>query len=966
MIDHDFQKECHIFLCYRSAGAEVAKNFKKALSNIKDRSFGYVWYSDQENIGNFVFDIPDLIASARYAILFFSRHFTEGFLLDGKNNYGDDSRGNAGCVTVREIVEIERRRQAGTLTVIGVHVDGYLLQPHDVTTLKQVFENEGILTNTSLAAYTELNVNAYYSRTTDVDTFAEALSRGLEKNRRPVLAKSPRVSLDTLLPPLGYHYYGRDAELAYVEEAVKAKTCINLTGARGSGKSAFAFHWLSRIAARSYSGAEYVLYWSFDQDNRNCAISPNLSSFFEHTLSFFGIDNITDLSSELEKATALATFLQEHSVILVLDGIDTFQSRSPGQEGLLQNLSIKKIVTSVARSADDNQSLLILLSTSPVADLLYFSDRAEILPLPALSTTDGVRILRDLGVSGHERDLTSAVCELNNDPLTITLLGKILASQYNGNIKERYRVHYDAEQGEHTERILSFYEGLCPPDTPEGVFLLLCCLFRGGADGEALGHLLSATRDIPALEPARQKDLRSISRAFQDVGLLYGKYDLNLLPIVKERFRRRFREQMPEIYRRCHLILGDYHAALCNDDSVTTIAEMLPLYNAVFYYNQANEPTIALSVLWNRIFRKRTFFSQKQLGATTNDLFAISLFFDVESQWTPNPALSLVDAAWLSSVAAYLQNNIGNLVESETLRRRELAIYETLSHHLFLASDGQNLARNLMLQGKIEESEQAFLRSIADLEAAKEQTYEKNPYAKDMDIEQLRTNILTRYAYLLYLRGQPHWNRANEKLSTLSPEHLRETTTGMFYYCYIRLHTAAPAQRARVCEEIEKTYLTSFDRQKRHETAYAELLMAQITLTRANRLNWRKSVKTCRNYAMRAVEDARTAGRMDQLPLVLNEILDLHLTVLERERAQDRKATALHFVRGLLRELEETYSLHEIPIYKLDYLFLKARYCVCMEDTDGARRLYETLCQSPVFVRYFGEKLRDLRRLLKE
>ena len=951
MIDHDFQKECHIFLCYRSAGAEVAKNFKKALSNIRDRSFGYVWYSDQENVGNFVFDIPDLIASAHYAILFLCRHFTDGFLVDGKNNYGDDSRGNVGCVTVREIVEIERRRQAGTLTVIGVHVDGYLLQPDDVATLKQVFENEGILTPTSLAAYTELNVNAYYPRTTDVDAFAEALSKGLEKNKRPTPTKAPRVSLDTLLPPLGYRYYGRDAELAHVEEAVKTKTCLNVTGARGSGKSAFAFHWLRRMAARSYDGVEYVLYWSFEQGYRSCAISPNLSSFFEHALSFFGIGDVTDLSSELEKATALATFLQEHSVLLVLDGIDTFQSRSPGQEGLLQNQSIKKIVTSVARSAGDDRSLLILLSASPVADLLYFSDQAEILPLSALSTADGVQILRDLGVSGHERDLTSAVRELNGDPLAITLLGKILASQYNGNIKERYRVHYDGEQGEHTERILSFYEGLWPSDTPEGVFLLLCCLFRGGADGEALGHLLSATRDIPALDPARQKELRS---------------NLNLLPLVKERFRRRFREQMPEIYRRCHLILGDYHAALCNDESVTTIAEMLPLYDAVFYYNQANEPTLALSVLWNRIFRKRTFFSQKQLGATTNDLFAISLFFDVESQWTPNPALSHVDAAWLSSVAAYLQNNIGNLVESETLRRRELAIYETLSHHLFLASDGQNLARNLMLQGKIEESEQAFLRSLAALEAAKEQIYEKNPYAKDMDAEQLRTNILTRYAYLLYLRGQPHWGRANEKLSTLSPERLRETTTGMFYYCYVRLHTTAPAQRARVCEEIEKTYLTSFDRRKRHEAAYAGLLMTQITLARATRLNWRKTVKICQAYARRAVEDARTAGRMDQLPLILNEMLALYLTVLERERTQERKAAVLPFIRELLQELEETFSLHEIPSYKLDYLFLKARYCVCTEDTDGAHRLYEALCHSPVCVRYFGEKLRELRLLLKE
>lgn len=168
------------FLCYRGEGAEIAKNFKKALASIKNENFGYVWYSDQENIGNFVLDIPKLISSARYAILFLSQNFTKNFLKDGKNNYGNEYE--VGCVTVREIVEIERHRQAGNLTIIGVHIDGYKLTPDDLSILKQVFINEKIYTPSSLAAYAELNINSYHTRTTDTNDFVSTVSRGMAIN----------------------------------------------------------------------------------------------------------------------------------------------------------------------------------------------------------------------------------------------------------------------------------------------------------------------------------------------------------------------------------------------------------------------------------------------------------------------------------------------------------------------------------------------------------------------------------------------------------------------------------------------------------------------------------------------------------------------------------------------------------------------------------------------------------------
>lgn len=964
MIDYEFNNECHIFLCYRSGGAEIAKNFKKALANTTDRHFGYVWYSDQENIGNFVQDIKSLTSSAKYAILFFEKNFTKDFLLNGKNNYGNEKEGKIGCVTVREIVEIERRRQTGDLTVVGVHIDGYLLQPHDLDILKQVFQNEGILTPSSLTSYTELNQNVYFPRTTDVDVFASTLSRGMEKRKVSGSEKTPKVNIDALVPPLGYHYYGRECVFDQMDLMRETKSCINIVAPGGNGKSSFIFHWLSRIAPHQYYGAEYILYWSFKRESPNSAISFNLSDFLEYVLSFFGISNAKELSTELEKATALSSFIQEHSTLLILDGMDVFQCREQGKSGMLQNQSIKKLISSVCRSANHKNSLLLLLSNTPIADLQFYSNQTAVISLPPITSSDGVKILRDLGVSGSEHELNVAVNELHCDPMSITLLGKILTIHYNGNIHERYRVRYTSERVEQAEQILSFYETMWPFNTKEGVVLLLCCLFSHDADYESLKYLLDQSAHIPALALAKSSDLHGIIRKFREVGLAYGQYDVKILPAVKEYYRGRFKKIMPEVFCQCNLILGKYYASLCADENVTTVAEMLPLYDAVFYYNQADDPNTAVSILWERIFRKRQFFSQKQLGATTNDFFAISLFFDISNDWTPNPKLSNIDTAWLCSVAAYLQKNMGNLRESEILRRREIRIYETLGHHLIIASDRQNLAQNLLLQGKLDESEQEFIQALSALETGASQICEANPYAKDINIEQLRTNILSRYAYLLFLRGKSSWKKANEKLDMLDATRLKVTTTGMFDYCYIRLHTSEVKKQRTVCDEIVNQYLCTFNQNKKHEIAYVNFLLAQIAFMQAKGIKRRKYLEKSMSYANLAIQYAKSAGRMDQLPFILNEMLSLYLSIFEQERVENHRRKIRLAVESVINDLEETFSLYDLPIYKIDYLFLKARYHLIIDDPNEAYKLYIALNQSSICIRYFSSKLKNLRALL--
>lgn len=173
MISSIFEGVCDIFLCYRDSGSEIAKQFKKSLAKIKNKNFGYVWYSDQESIGNYEQDISVLIPSATYAILFITRDFTAGFLTnDGQNNYEK-------CITVQEIIEIEKRRQEKELAVIAVHVDGYVFDDDDLRILEKVFENAHINVPDSISAYKNLNTNPYDRRKADTDEFAEKITKNI-------------------------------------------------------------------------------------------------------------------------------------------------------------------------------------------------------------------------------------------------------------------------------------------------------------------------------------------------------------------------------------------------------------------------------------------------------------------------------------------------------------------------------------------------------------------------------------------------------------------------------------------------------------------------------------------------------------------------------------------------------------------------------------------------------------------
>ena len=71
-----------------------------------------------------------------------------------------------------------------------------------------------------------------------------------------------------------------------------------------------------------------------------------------------------------------------------------------------------------------------------------------------------MKLLRALGVEGHEEELRSASDEFSGHCLALTLLGSYLSDAYNGDIRCRKevsaRLAHDVRQGVHARKVRSF------------------------------------------------------------------------------------------------------------------------------------------------------------------------------------------------------------------------------------------------------------------------------------------------------------------------------------------------------------------------------------------------------------------------------------------------------------------------------------------------------------------------------
>ncbi len=471
----------------------------------------------------------------------------------------------------------------------------------------------------------------------------------------PVRSGPEKISI-ARLPVTGSHLFGREEEIAFLNEAWTNRdvNLATIVAWGGVGKSTLVNHWLRDMSARHYDSAELVFGWSFYRQGSGGGTS-SAGEFLEAALAWFGDpDPVT--GTAWEKGERLARLVGSRRTLLVLDGLEPFQNPPGPQEGRLRELSLQAFLRELAAL---NEGLCVITTRLPVADIADHEQiSARRRDLEHLSNEAGARLLRALGVKGAEGELRSASDEFGGHCLALTLLGSYLTDAYDGDVRFRRevseRLTHDVRQGSHAQRVMESYQNWLG-EGPELAVLRLLGLFDRPVGEGVLVEVLLRSPALPGLTESlvnlNPSEWRAILARLRRSRLLaeadsHHQGDLDMHPLVREYFGEQLRSQHPQTWQEGNRRLYFHYRALA-PQLPDSVREMEPLFLAVICACNAGLLHEALHEVYvPRIQRGELSFAANVLGARAALLSVLAHFFEA-GRWGC-PARTHVDGQSLT------------------------------------------------------------------------------------------------------------------------------------------------------------------------------------------------------------------------------------------------------------------------------------------------------------------------------
>jgi hypothetical protein len=310
--------------------------------------------------------------------------------------------------------------------------------------------------------------------------------------------------------------------------------------------------------------------------------------FFDAALNWFG-DTDSRLGTAWEKGERLAKLVAHRRTLLVLDGLEPVQHPPGPQEGRVREPSLQALLRELAAF---NTGLCVITTRTPVADIADHEGTSALRrDLEHLSSDAGAKLLRALGVSGHEAELRSASDEFSGHCFALTLLGSYLTDAYIGDIRCRSEVSghlaHDVRQGVHARKVMESYQTWLG-EGPELSVLRILGLFDRPADERALGAVLKspAIRGLTeSLTDLRPTEWQTILARLRRARLLAGEDphypgQLDTHPLVREYFGEQLRSEQTDAWKECNRRLFHYYRKLA-PQLPNSFREMEPLFSAV-------------------------------------------------------------------------------------------------------------------------------------------------------------------------------------------------------------------------------------------------------------------------------------------------------------------------------------------------------------------------------------------------
>jgi predicted ATPase len=455
--------------------------------------------------------------------------------------------------------------------------------------------------------------------------------------RKPRATLGPEKISVARLPITGSDVFGREEDIAFLDTAWANQNVnvVTIVAWAGVGKSTLVNHWLRRMAAEHYRSAELVFGWSFYRQGTGGDTS-SADEFLDVALAWFA-DPDPRIGTAWEKGERLAKLIAHRRTLLVLDGLEPLQNPPGPQEGRLREPSLQALLRELAAF---NTGLCVITTRMPVADVADHERTSGLRrDLEQLSSDAGAKLLRALGVKGHEAELRSASAEFSGHSLALTLLGSYLTDAYKGDIRCRKEVSErladDVRQGLHARNVMESYQTWFG-EGPELSVLRVLGLFDRPADEKTLEALLKPpairciTESLIDLSPT---EWRTVLAKLRRARLLAGEDPhnpgcLDTHPLIREYFGEQLQSQRTEAWKECNKRLYNYYQMLA-PKLPDSIREMEPLFLAVICGCNAGLFREALHEVYiPRIQRGNASFAANVLGARGALLSVLVHFFE--------------------------------------------------------------------------------------------------------------------------------------------------------------------------------------------------------------------------------------------------------------------------------------------------------------------------------------------------
>jgi tetratricopeptide (TPR) repeat protein len=506
---------------------------------------------------------------------------------------------------------------------------------------------------------------------------------------------------------------GREQELALLDLAfAQPRTAIvSLVAWGGVGKTMLVQHWLRRLERERWFGARNVYAWSFYSQGIKEDRQASEDTFLAHALEWFGVKCEPTLSP-WDKGRLLADAIARERTLLILDGIEPLQYPPGPMGGQLRAPGVQSLLKQLARKSnkDENLGLCLVTTREPLTDLADFQRREGSawgsllrVDLGNLTQEAGAALLHHAGatrsgaaeIKPDDKELLAASREVDGHALTLNLLGRFLARAHGGDIRRRDLVKFEEadrkEQGGTTFKVLATFENWFAKSGEFGARQLAVLRMLGLFDRPADTGCIGALRKSPVIagltdplfvtkldadtgreisEPLIEEDWNTATSFLSDFGLVVIQADaknhehlLDCHPLVRQHFAEQIHSKITGGWRAAHRRIYD-HLTDFEPRQPDNLEGLTPLYQAVTHGCQADLAQSTLEeTFFYRIRRENKQFSNRKLGAISNDLSAVASFF-VEPWLRLKPGLSDDGQAYLIGEAGYCLRALGRFLEA--------------------------------------------------------------------------------------------------------------------------------------------------------------------------------------------------------------------------------------------------------------------------------------------------------------